>query len=143
MTDTIPETARLTADVVCVADRDGVPHVLLIRRRWNPYEGMWALPGGHVDTGETVQETATRELAEETGIHTSAMVLVGVYSTPGRDPRGRYVTWAYVARLDTTPEPTAGDDARAAQWTPLPEALASILAFDHNTILANAAAHLT
>jgi 8-oxo-dGTP diphosphatase len=138
MTSTEPfETIRLTADVVLIADR----HVLLIERGWPPFEGMWALPGGHVDPGEDVRTAAARELAEETGIVVPVADLreVGTFTAPGRDPRGRYVTVAYTAILPERVEPTAGDDATAAVWWPLsrlPE-----LAFDHATILAAAQRH--
>jgi 8-oxo-dGTP diphosphatase len=131
MTD---ETIRYTADVVLLAPG----HVLLIQRDWDPYEGMWALPGGHVDAGETSLAAAGRELGEETGIPvpTSDLRQVGAYDAPGRDPRGRYVTVAYTATLTETRPPTALDDARDARWWPL-DALPD-LAFDHAEILADA-----
>ncbi len=134
------ETVRLTADVVLFAIDDSEPHVLLIRRDRPPFAGCWALPGGHVDPGEQVEDTAHRELAEETGIHTGALHPVGIYSDPGRDPRGRYVTWAYTATLPALVEPTAGDDAADARWIPLADALADGLAFDHDRILTDALA---
>lgn len=65
MTETF-ETVRLTADVVVTTTDD---HVLLIERGWAPFEGQWALPGGHVDPGETSRAAAARELAEEAGVH--------------------------------------------------------------------------
>jgi 8-oxo-dGTP diphosphatase len=133
------EHARLTADVVALAHRDGVRHVLLIERGWPPYAHHLALPGGHVDPGESASAAARRELREETGLDATDLLQVGVYSEPGRDPRGRYVTTAYVAVLDTLPEPTAGDDARAAHWVPVDEALAGDrLAFDHAVIVRDA-----
>lgn len=137
MTKTKPETARLTGDVVLLAEHDGELHVLLIERGWPPYEGCWALPGGHVDEGEEIEAAALRELVEETGLATAQLNLVGVYGAPGRDPRGRYVTWAYTAMLDNMPEPTAGDDARVARWMPVSKMLADpdSLAFDHHQIL--------
>ncbi|SBW21090.1 hypothetical protein FDG2_1897 [Candidatus Protofrankia californiensis] len=135
------ETVRLTADVVLFAMRDSEQHVLLIRRDWPPYEGYWALPGGHVDPGEQVEDAARRELAEETGIQAGPLHQVGVYNDPGRDPRGRYVTWAYTAVLPSLSQPTAGDDAGDARWIPLANALADgRLAFDHERILADALA---
>ncbi|MFJ1597882.1 NUDIX domain-containing protein [Streptomyces sp. NPDC088261] len=125
------ETIRLTADVVLIANG----HVLLIERGWDPFEGMWALPGGHVDAGETSLTAAARELAEETGIAVTTADLrqVGTFDAPGRDPRGRYVTVAYAATLPRPVQPSAGDDAAAARWWPL-DAL-PVLAFDHAAIV--------
>lgn len=127
------ETIRFTADVVAVTpDR----RVLLIQREWDPYEGHWALPGGHVDIGETSLAAAVRELFEETGVTVAAdaMRLIGVWDAPGRDPRGRYVTVAYLATVPTGTTATAGDDARRAAWWPL-DALPEQIAFDHAEIL--------
>ncbi|GAA0645631.1 NUDIX hydrolase [Kutzneria viridogrisea] len=134
------ETARLTADVLVLAEN----HVLLVRRRWDPFADRWALPGGHVDAGEEVTAAGQRELAEETGVSEVPLDLVGVYSTPGRDPRGRYVTWAFVALLPERVEPTAGSDAREVRWWPLAEVLATphLLAFDHHPILTDTLAHV-
>lgn len=135
-----PETIRYTADVVLLTGnrRAGrLPFdVLLIERGWDPFEGSWALPGGHVDPGETSRAAAARELFEETGVRVDADRLrqLGVYDAPDRDPRGRYVTVAYVAVVDRL-VPMAGDDAVAARWWPLndlPE-----LAFDHANILSD------
>jgi 8-oxo-dGTP diphosphatase len=125
------ETIRYTADIILISDG----RVLLIERGWDPFEGAWALPGGHVDAGETSLAAAVRELVEETGITVVAGALrqVGVFDAPGRDPRGRYVTVAYTATLPEPVTPTAGDDARAARWWPL-SALPA-LAFDHAHIL--------
>ncbi|MFK4123553.1 NUDIX domain-containing protein [Streptomyces longwoodensis] len=134
--DTTREAIRYTADVVLVA----AGHVLLIERGWAPYEGCWALPGGHVDAGETSLTAAARELAEETGISVPLPDLrqVGAFDAPGRDPRGRYVSVAYTATLPAPVAPTAGDDATAARWWPL-DALPP-LAFDHADILTAATA---
>jgi 8-oxo-dGTP diphosphatase len=126
------ETIRYTADVVALTC-DG--HILLIQRDWPPYQGAWALPGGHVDPGETSRAAAARELAEETGVHVDAADLrqIGVFDDPGRDPRGRCVTDAYLAAVPRDTQIAAGDDARAARWWPLtglPQ-----LAFDHADIL--------
>ncbi|WP_163549729.1 NUDIX domain-containing protein [Candidatus Frankia nodulisporulans] len=132
------ETVRLTADVVAFAPHRGVLHVLLIRRGFEPFAGRWALPGGHVDAGEQVETAARRELAEETGIAVDALRLVGFYTAPGRDPRGRYVTGAYTTVLPDMPAPVAADDATAARWLPVSDALATGLAFDHAQIIRDA-----
>lgn len=143
MADEAPETIRLTADVVVIApDENGVDHVLLIRRRWAPYAGRWALPGGHVDKGEDAADTAARELAEETGIAVAADELTELraWHAPGRDPRGRYVTIAYRADLPRRATTKADDDAVEAVWRPVHEVLVEGLAFDHAGIVSTAVA---
>jgi 8-oxo-dGTP diphosphatase len=140
MTDTTPETARLVVDVALFGQRDGDLHILVIRRGRGPYEGCWALPGGRVDVGEETLDAAYRELIEETGLTVVALRVVGVYSSPDRDPRGRYVDFAYTSWLPNTPPPTAGDDAAEAEWIPVAELLstAGSLAFDHDHIISDA-----
>ena len=137
--DATPEEIRLTADVVLFGDFDEGKHVLLIKRGWEPFKGSWALPGGHVDAGEDAKDAAYRELAEETGLRIGPQFkLVGAYQTPGRDPRGRYVTFAYAGRMPHRIEPTAGDDAVRAEWVRVADALAGPLAFDHKQIIEDA-----
>lgn len=137
-----PQAVKLTADVVLLGNRetdgrDGDLYVLVIDRGWPPFEGCPALPGGHVELDEEPIDAAYRELTEETGIRIGPCLKpVGVYATPGRDPRGRYATWAYTARLGRLPEPTAGDDAAAARWVRVDDLLADgNLAFDHERII--------
>ncbi|WP_343242310.1 MULTISPECIES: NUDIX hydrolase [unclassified Streptomyces] len=127
----------LTADVV-VLSRDR--RVLLVERGKAPFKGYWALPGGHVQAGESTLAAAVRELAEETGVEVDPVGLdcAGTFDTPGRDPRGRYVTVAYLAVLPAVVPLAAGDDASAAAWWPL-DAL-PMLAFDHAEVLAEATA---
>lgn len=139
MTDTeTPEAIRYTADVVALTPGGDV---LLIERDWPPHEGAWALPGGHVDAGETSRAAAARELEEETGVRVAADDLrqIGVWDSPGRDPRGRYVTVAYAAVVPVGTPIVAGDDARTARWWPL-DNLPGRLAFDHADILRTATA---
>ncbi|MFC8565473.1 NUDIX domain-containing protein [Streptomyces sp. NPDC057245] len=134
------ETIRYTTDVV-VTTTDG--YVLLIERGWDPHAGQWALPGGHVDPGETSRTAAARELAEEAGVYAVPEELsqVGTWDAPGRDPRGRYVTVAYhVTVLPGTPV-EAGDDAVTVCWWPL--AALPPLAFDHADIIDAATAQAT
>ncbi|MER6364463.1 NUDIX hydrolase [Kitasatospora sp. NPDC001527] len=130
------ETIRYTADVVAVRP-DG--RVLLIKRGWPPHQGLLALPGGHIDIGETSRTAAVRELHEETGVLVNAtdLTLIGVYDEPDRDPRGRYVSVAYLVGVPAEAEARAGDDAASVQWIRL-DCLPSAqhLAFDHDRILA-------
>lgn len=129
-----PQDPRHTADVVAISD-DG--RVLLIERDWPPFEGHWALPGGHVDEEDASYEAAAaRELLEETGVRVAVedLVPLGVWDAPGRDPRGRYITHAFLARVPAGTPLAAGDDARAARWWPLTDL--PQLAFDHADIIA-------
>ncbi|WP_272922176.1 NUDIX hydrolase, partial [Streptomyces sp. SID5614] len=131
-TEPEPESIRYTADVVAMTPNGDV---LLIERGWPPHEGAWALPGGHVDRGETALEAAVRELAEETGVRvpTSDLQEIGVFDRPDRDPRGRYITAAYLAIIPAGTSAVAGDDARTARWWPASDL--PPLAFDHAEIL--------
>ncbi|AXK34676.1 NUDIX hydrolase [Streptomyces armeniacus] len=133
-TDHTPaEIIRYTADVVALTPEG---NVLLIERDWDPYEGQHALPGGHVDPGETGRAAAARELAEETGVHVdpARLIELGTFDRPDRDPRGRYVSVAWLAHLPAGTTATAGDDARSAGWWPLSDP-PPLLAFDHKDIL--------
>ena len=127
-----PSSPGLTVDCV-VFDEDD--RLLLIRRGHEPYRDRYALPGGFVEIGETVEAAALRELEEETGIDGCVLRLVGVYSNPARDPRAHTVSVAFlVAPIDLNPK--AGDDADAAEfvadWRDVD------FAFDHAEIVADA-----
>jgi 8-oxo-dGTP diphosphatase len=127
-----PKTPLLAADCV-VFDARG--RVLLVRRKFPPFQGCYALPGGFVEIGETVEDAARRELAEETGVKVGRLQLLGVYSDPGRDPRGHTCSVVFLGRAPRA-EVKAGDDAAAAEWV---EGRSRIdLAFDHAKILADA-----
>ncbi|MEU4741032.1 NUDIX domain-containing protein [Actinosynnema sp. NPDC023658] len=135
------QTVTVTADLVILTIRDHRLHVLLVERANEPFAGMPALPGGFLRGRESLDETAARELAEETGVDSAGLHLqqVGVYSHPDRDPRDpRVITCAYLAIAPDLPRPTAGSDARAARWVPVDEAEGTRLAFDHDDILRDA-----
>lgn len=126
----VPETPKLVVDVVIPSGE----RVVLIRRGSEPYRGQWALPGGFVEVGETVEEAAVREAAEETGLAVEVARLVGVYSDPGRDPRGHNVSVAFLARVLSGELAAATDASEAALLDP-----SSVeLAFDHRRILGDA-----
>jgi len=118
-----------TVDVVLLLPGD---RVVLVERRFPPLG--WALPGGFVDLGETLEAAAVREAREETGLTARLLDLVGCYSDPRRDARRHTVTTAFLATA--VGEPQGGDDAaraRAFGWDELPP-----LCFDHAEILADA-----
>lgn len=129
------ETVRLTADVLLITPSQP-QDILLIRRRHDPCKGLWALPGGHVETGESTADAARRELAEETGVIVDHLELMGVYAAPGRDPRGRYVAFVYYSLVSgAIPVPVAGDDAAGARWWPVDAITDQMMAFDHYSII--------
>lgn len=126
----------LTADCVVINDRN---EILLVKRGNEPFKGCWALPGGFMEMDETIERCAVRELEEETSIVVSMqdIRLIGIYSAPGRDPRGRTVTAAYLVKNVECrmKDAHAGDDAAELRWWPL-NALPK-LAFDHAQIVSD------
>ena len=142
----------VTADIVLMTE--GHRSILLIKRKGHPFMGRWALPGGFANEGESVDQTAARELQEETGIEGLELSQLGLYSTPGRDPRGWIVSEAYIAIVPEI-HAQAGDDASDAQWFKITETAEKItlthgdicleitgeksdLAFDHGEIIKKA-----
>jgi 8-oxo-dGTP diphosphatase len=126
----MPKTPALTTDCVIF---DPASRVLLIRRKHDPYAWCYALPGGFVEIGETVEAACRREAREETGIEVGELRLVGVYSDPSRDPRGHTVSIAYATVLSAAASPRSGSDAASAEW--IADRRKLRLAFDHSQIL--------
>lgn len=136
----VPPTVMLAVDLVILTLRDSRMHVLLVKRGVEPYKGAWALPGGFLrHAEEDLTAAAHRELAEEAAMDVEMLHLehLGVYGTPGRDPRGRVVSVAYLAIAPGLPEPTAGTDAAGARWQRADQVLCGelALAFDHQRII--------
>jgi 8-oxo-dGTP diphosphatase len=135
-----PPHVLLTVDLVILTLRGAALHVLLVERGVDPFAGTMALPGGFLrDADEPIAAAARRELSEEAGLDAETLHLEvsGVYGDPGRDPRGRVVTVAFLAIAPRLPEPTAGTDAADARWTPVDDVLSghAVLAFDHQRIV--------
>jgi 8-oxo-dGTP diphosphatase len=126
-----PRVPRLTVDA-WVRDRAG--RVLLVRRGRPPFEGRWAFAGGFCDYGETTEACCARETKEETGITVKVGELLGVYSDPGRDPRGHTVTVLYACR-PIRGTAVGGDDAADARWFTPRELRTLRFAFDHRKIV--------
>ncbi len=127
-----PVTPLLAADAIIeLINIPGRP-IVLIERKNEPYG--WAIPGGFVDVGESLEAAAMREAKEETCLDVELTALLGIYSNPARDPRGHTVTAVYVAQSTGTPE--AADDAKTLDLFTL-DRLPSPLAFDHQLVLAD------
>ena len=125
----------VTADCLVITKEDS-PKVLLIERGADPFKGCWAFPGGFLNMDETTEQCAIRELEEETGMKIQELQQIGAYSKVDRDPRGRTITVAYLAVIESPCDVIGQDDAAKAQWFPL-DALPK-LAFDHDEIMSDA-----
>lgn len=122
-----------TVDVIIrCQDDSGRDGVVLVQRHHPPLG--WALPGGFVDYGETLEQAAAREVLEETGLQVEELRQFHAYSDPSRDPRQHNITMVFLASAKGVPR--AGDDARRCKIFPL-EALPGSLVFDHGKILAD------
>lgn len=129
------ERPSVTVDTILFSRLDGTLCVLLIRRsRW-PFAGDWAIPGGFVEIDESLEDAASRELYEETGLAAVPLQQLHAFGDPDRDPRTRVITVSYVGQVAEKQARRihAGDDAADARWWPVNDL--PPLAFDHGRIL--------
>ena len=124
----------VSVDVVIFTLREDDLQVLLVQRKHPPFEGRWAIPGGFVEAGESLEVAARRELAEETGVRDVYLEQLYTFGDPGRDPRGRVITVAYFALVPLPLAVEAGSDASDARWWGVCK-VPPKLAFDHDQIL--------
>ncbi len=126
----------VTVDMLIFRKTGHELQLLLIQRKHEPFQGLWAVPGGFVDMDETLEEAARRELQEETGLQNIALKQLRAYSAPDRDPRHRTISIAFTGMLPDDQPIRAGDDAQKARWFSLHKL--PPLAFDHAQIVADA-----
>ena len=125
----------VTTDCVIFGFDGARLNVLLVKRGIDPFMGMWAFPGGFLNMDESAEEGALRELREETGLSEAYIEQFHTYSSPGRDPRERVITIAFLALIRIR-DVRGGDDAADARWFAVDDV--PHLAFDHDTILRDA-----
>ena len=119
-----------TVDVILQKDSN----ILLVKRKKDPFKDHLALPGGFVNVGEKVEDAVKREAAEETSLEIEPIDILGVYSDPGRDPRGHILSIVFVGTI-LSGEPKAGDDSQDVEWVNLGQLEKKKLAFDHGRII--------
>lgn len=136
------ERPSVTVDVVIFTLQQRELHVLMVKRvRW-PFEGYWAIPGGFVNMDESLEHAARRELEEETGVKTVYLEQLYTFGEPGRDPRTRVISVAYIALIRSDDHTLrTSDETVEVRWFPV-SALPEQLAFDHDQILAFAVSRL-
>lgn len=126
---------KLTVDPLIVTKGK---EVVLVKRKFDPFRGYYALPGGFVEYGETVESACVREALEETGLKVEIEKITGVYSDPNRDPRGHVISIVFLCRR------VGGELAKETHETKEAKAFARDelknikLAFDHEKILKDA-----
>ena len=130
----------LTADLVLLSKE--ADRVLLIQRKGHPYLGKWAIPGGFVNPDESGFDAALRELREETGVENldeTAIREIGLFSKPGRDPRGWVVSDAFVSPVDPDSiRAQAGDDAKEALWFAIETDAGGVMRLTHDDVVLTA-----
>ena len=125
--------AMVTVDALIVKKEKGLHKVLLIKRKNQPFQGKWALPGGFIEMNESLCDSARRELEEETGLKNIEIRQLRAFGNPGRDPRGRNISVVYYGFANKDAKAKAADDAKDSCWADLnnlPE-----LGFDHKKII--------
>jgi len=130
------QNIAVTVDAVIFYRKSKILNVLLIKRKNEPFRNQWALPGGFLEENETLEEGVKRELEEETGLKLEKIQQVGAFGTPGRDPRGRIISIAFLGLIGAEAKVRASDDAVDVKWfslNDLPD-----LAFDHRKIISEA-----
>lgn len=132
--------AALTVDAVIIRKEGIESKILLIKRKYPPYEGTWALPGGFVDMDESLEQAVEREILEETSLKALLFTQFRTYGNPDRDPRHRTVTVVYYAYASPHAFANAADDAAELAWFAADQIPAT--AFDHNQILQDIIHHL-
>jgi len=108
--------------------------ILLVKRRRDPYKNCFALPGGFVNEGETIEEAIIREVYEETSLEVYPIDILGVYSDPKRDLRGHMLTVVFIV-LIVKGNSSAGDDAQEISWIPINKINEIEIAFDHKLLI--------
>jgi 8-oxo-dGTP diphosphatase len=125
----------VTVDAVVFSFADRRPRILLVNRKHDPFKGRWAIPGGFVEMDEELEDAATRELEEETGLQGIALRQLRTFGTVGRDPRGRQITVVFMGiASEGQTEVCGGDDAAEARWFDVDD-LPHHMAFDHDIII--------
>jgi len=123
---------RVTIDAIIMENKK----ILLVQRGHPPFVDSWALPGGHIELGEIVEDAVLREIKEETNLNVKIDKLFNVYSEPDRDPRGHYITIVYVCSMKNKNQKVlGGDDAKVAKFFEIEELKNLKIAFDHREII--------
>jgi 8-oxo-dGTP diphosphatase len=126
----------VTADCVVFNCTGNTLSILLVQRKAPPFIGQWAFPGGFIEMEEDLEESASRELKEETGLEWSGFEQIGAFGKLGRDPRGRTITVAFMGFVMDTKKARAGSDAAEVQWFDIKSL--PPMAFDHHEIFGKA-----
>jgi 8-oxo-dGTP diphosphatase len=126
----------LTIDAVIFAEENKVFHLLMIKRKNDPFKNKWALPGGFLEEDEKLEKGCLRELEEETGLQLKKLQHVGIYDEVNRDPRGRTISVAFTKIIPKKLEVMGNDDAAEAKWIEVNQL--NDLAFDHFKIIQDA-----
>ncbi len=125
---------NLAVDAVIVKDKK----VLLVKRKYPAFKGRWALPGGFVDYGETVEKAVVREAREETGLNVEIEELLGVYSEPNRDPRGHTVSVVFLCAVKNGKTRSKTNETLGCRFFSQKELSRIKIAFDHRKIIRDA-----